>query len=285
MRFVETAERCVRYLGRDTVPVPTKRQLWFQYMTVKRVLETRSFDMPATVQIEINTDCNRACWYCSNSLFPKKPEQMEEGLFKGIIDELAAIKFRGRIVPHQSSEPLLHPRLTDLMVYARKAEKAVLVIYTNGDFLDREKFDQLKKAGVDLFVITQHGRHAPQSLRDLITSLNTDEQKGIIYQTLDGAKLFNRSIPGLIPAERRAVADPCFHADYHLQVLVNGDVAQCCMGFAGEHIFGNVKEMPLLDIWRSPDFKSFRKEVSRRQYRLEVCKRCVYDIKDSYVRT
>lgn len=278
MALIERAEKIVRYLGRDIVPPPIKRQLWYYYMTTKRIVETGSFTLPANVQIEINTDCNRKCWYCSNKDFPKAPQLMDDKVYQKVIDDLSGINFKGRIVPHQSSEPLLHPRLPQLIAYARKRlPRADLAIYTNGDFLNRERFNKLNEAGVDTWIITQHGQNAPRPLQDLISSLTTKEWEHVTYQTLDGVKLFNRCIPGLIPPERRAIPNPCFHASYHLQVLVNGDVAQCCMGFMEEYIFGNVREKNLMDIWMDPQFVIFRRNVGRGRFELDVCQSCVDD--------
>lgn len=277
MQLIESAERQVRNLGRDIVPPKIKRQLWFYYMEGKRMIETRSLDMFGQVHIEVNTDCNRACSYCSNHLFPKAQEFMDMGLYRKVIDELAAINYRGRISPNLSSEPTLHPRLVDLMANARRVRNASLVLYTDGDFLDRKKFDQLKEAGVDQFVITQHGKNAPQPLTELMNGLTDDERKSVRYQTLDGVNLFNRGIPGLVSADRRTVPNPCFVADYEFTILVNGDIAQCGNDFAGEHTFGNVKERSILEIWRDPKFKEFRKQVRNGQFDGDICKRCIYD--------
>ena len=194
-----------------------------------------------------------------------------------MIDELVGINYRGRISPNLSSEPTLHPRLVELMKYARRVEDARLVLYTNGDFLDREKFDNLREAGVDEFIITQHGENAPRSLRELMVGLSGDERRVVTYQTLAGVHLFNRGIPGLIPPERRTVPNPCFVADYELTVLVNGDVVQCGNDFQGEHIFGNVRERSITDIWHDPGYQAFRKEVRSGLFNQKVCQRCIFD--------
>lgn len=278
MRFIEAAERQVRDLGRDIVPPPIKRQLWFYYMEGKRMVETRTLDMFGQVHLEVNTDCNRACSYCSVSVFPKTQKLIDMELYQKVIDELVGINYRGRISPNLSSEPMLHPRLPELMEYARRVKNARLVLYTNGDFLDRRRFDILKKTGVDEFIITQHGENAPKPLTELMESLADDEMKMVTYQTLAGVNLFNRGIPGLIPSERRTVPNPCFVADYELTVLVNGEVAQCGNDFRGEHVFGNVRDGSIMNIWNSPDYKTFRTEVRRSQFNHDVCQRCVFDV-------
>jgi len=277
MRFIEAAERQVRNLGRDIVPPPIKRQLWFYYMEGKRMVETRTLDMFGQVHLEINTDCNRACSYCSVSVFPKAQKFMDTAVYKKVIDELADTNYRGRISPNLSSEPTIHPGLPELMAYARKVENARLVLYTNGDFLNRRRFNVLKESGVDEFIITQHGQNAPGPLKELMDGLTDDERKMVTYQTLAGVHLFNRGIPGLISPERRTVPNPCFVADYELTVLADGDVAQCGNDFRGEHVFGNVKDRLIMDIWNDSDYEAFRSEVRRGQFEHDVCQRCVFD--------
>lgn len=278
MPVLERAEKIVRNLGRDKVSPTTKRQLWYYYMTAKRYWNTKSLTLPANVQIEVNTECNRKCSYCSNFHFPKSPLLMDDDVYHKVIDDLAEINFRGRIAPHQSSEPLMHPRLSELVTYAnQRLTRADFAIYTNGDFLNRERFDELNEAGVNSWIITQHGGNIPRPLRELVASLTAQERKHVIYQTLEGVNLFNRSIPGLVAPERRAIPNPCFHASFHLQVLVNGDIAQCCMGFMGEKIFGNVRQRNVLDIWMDRGFRKFRTDVGHGKFELEVCQKCVFD--------
>lgn len=278
MSIAERAENVVRNLGKDVLSPPQKRQLWYWYMTAKREIITHSRDLPAIVLVEINTDCNRSCSYCSNHVFPKPRQLMEEGVFQKVIDDLGKVDYRGRIALHQSSEPLLHPNLEGQMAYAdSKLPKAELAVYTNGDFLDRDRFDSLNAAGVDTWIITQHGANIPKPLEELLDNLTPDEQKKVTFQTIWQNKLYNRTVPGLIPEGQRIIPNPCFTASYHLQVLVDGSVPQCSMGFAGENIFGNVKDKNLLDIWRDPEFRTFRTDVGHGKFELDVCQRCVSD--------
>lgn len=278
MSFIENAERVVRSLGRDIVTPPQKRQLWFWYMEAKRQLITQSRDLPAIVLIEVNTDCNRGCWYCPNKDFPKERQLMDEDVFKKVIAGLEEVDYRGRIALHQSSEPLLHPNLEGLMAYAdSRLPRAELAVYTNGDFLDRERFDRLNEAGVDTWIITQHGTNIPKPLQELIANLTPEESEKVTFQTIWQNKLYNRTVPGLIPETQRIIPNPCFTASFHLQVLVDGNVPQCSMGFKGEHVFGNVRDRGLLDIWRDPEFARFRHEVGHGQFKLGVCQSCVND--------
>lgn len=274
---VAPAELYPRNIVKTVLPYQTRRWLTYHFETVRRIIETREFGLFGALQIEINTNCNRRCNYCPNSVSPKIPELMKPGLYHQIVDELREMKFRGRIMPHCMSEPLLHPELPQLIADAREVEKAKIVIYTNGDFLDQERFDELKRAGVNTLIITQHGKQAPRPLLDLLDNVKQERQVDIIYQDLRYSRLFNRGIPDLIDPDRRAIPNPCWIANCYPQILVNGNVTQCCNDFKGENVFGNVNKRSIMEIWNDPQFRAFRKEVSQGQFNTAVCQRCVFN--------
>lgn len=276
MRLVETIENQIRNFGRNRVSPELKRQAWFYYMEGKRMVETRSFNMFGQVRVETNTHCNRACSYCSVSRFPKVQQFIDIGLYTKIIDELVSVNYRGRFSPNLSSEPTLDPRLPELIAIARKMDNARIVLYTNGDFLERKTFDALNEAGVDDFIITQHGASAPRGLTELMGNLTDGERRKVTYQTLNGVHLFNRGIPGLIAPEKRTIPNPCFLAD-ELTILVDGKVAQCGNDFRGETVFGNISQRSIMSIWNDEPYRAFRSQVHDGQFKSDVCQRCVFD--------
>ena len=82
---------------------------------------------------------------------------MPEGMFKKIIDELRGVNYRGKIYPSFYGEPLLDNRLASFIEYAHKTlPEARIVIYTNGDLLDKSKLEELYKAGAEYFIVTLH---------------------------------------------------------------------------------------------------------------------------------
>lgn len=270
-------EKALRDRARNLFPQELKSYAWLYYTDLTRLLLTRSLSEFSTVQAEVNTHCNRVCGYCTNYDFPKREEYMDRGLFRKVVDELASIGYRGRFSPNLSSEPLLHPDLTELIGYAsEKMDKAKIVIYTNGDFLDRERYDELMGAGVSRFIVTQHGKTIPGELRKLLNGLTHEEKNVTIFQTLNAVNLFNRGIPGLIPEDRRTRPNPCFVAQNDFTILVDGSVVICGNDFRGEHIFGNLNESSVVEIWNNPEYKEARRQVRKGNFELDLCKRCVY---------
>ena len=64
------------------------------------------------VEIEINSQCNRKCKYCPNSISERKHKgDMNFSLFLTIMKQLKEIKFEGRISFHFYGEPFLSKNL------------------------------------------------------------------------------------------------------------------------------------------------------------------------------
>jgi MoaA/NifB/PqqE/SkfB family radical SAM enzyme len=74
---------------------------------------------------------------------------MDDGLWRKIVDDLAAVRFAGRIGPYFYGEPLLDKRLESLVAYARaRCPYAEIQVNTNGDYLEPPSLRRLARAGV-----------------------------------------------------------------------------------------------------------------------------------------
>jgi radical SAM protein with 4Fe4S-binding SPASM domain len=59
-------------------------------------------------------------------------------------------------------------------------------------------------------------------------------------------------------------------------VMVNwdGSVVPCCRDPHGKHVFGNVFERPLREIWNAPPIRDFRRRVVTAQRDVDICRLC-----------
>jgi radical SAM protein with 4Fe4S-binding SPASM domain len=68
-----------------------------------------------------------------------------------------------------------------------------------------------------------------------------------------------------------------------MDILPNGDVTPCIQ--YPELTFGNLRNLPVMDAWNSPEFERFRASLRRRL--LHVCSKCyalyLYDAKRSHL--
>lgn len=116
------------------------------------------FNFVNYIEIEISSLCNRNCTYCPQSLSKRKRELLPLHIIKKIANELKKIDYHGGIAFHQFNEPLLEKEhlFSCINIMKKTLPRAKLVLYTNGDFLTRKTFVQLKRAGINEFHISCH---------------------------------------------------------------------------------------------------------------------------------
>jgi 2-deoxy-scyllo-inosamine dehydrogenase (SAM-dependent) len=192
---------------------------------------------------------------------------MEKSLFAHIIDELARLKFSGRLSYHFYNEPLLRKDIAELIQFAKAGlPQANHVLYTNGDLLTDEKYDKLINAGIDLIYITSH------SLKQFPA-----RAKQIVYFP-DDLKLTNRGgvLKHLPEVSGEILSSPCFAPGEMLIITTNGDVVLCYEDALRKNIMGNVKTGSIEDIWFSEHFTNIRDTLSTTNGRtsLEICSSC-----------
>ena len=224
-----------------------------------------------TVNIETTAFCNRKCFFCFyGNGFPKRERGiMQEETYKKIIDDLAVLKFHGRLSPHSYGEPLLDKRLPALMEYTRKRLPLCNIgIRTNADFLNEELLVTLLNKGVDHFLITNYDDDEKLLLKDLA-------RKYPLFVTLRSYRDFAKvDRAGEIFRRGKALHKICLRPSSALVVHWKGNVVLCCQDFYDSNSFGNVREKSLWDIWNDRQFVEYRNQL--RMGNREVTKICIH---------
>lgn len=111
---------------------------------------------PLCVDIEVASICDLACPFCYRQFIATPDKVICDDLAFRLIDEAAelgvpSIKFNWR------GEPLLYPRLAELISYAK--EKGILetIINTNATYLNAEVSNSLIDSGLDLIIYSFDG--------------------------------------------------------------------------------------------------------------------------------
>ena len=110
------------------------------------------------VEIEINSQCNRACVYCPN-VSEKRDEigEMKAEVFSRILAELKNINYKGRVSFSFYNEPLLCSKLNEFTKLLKTTlPETTLILYTNGTLLTQQRVLELIGYGVDRFIVTKH---------------------------------------------------------------------------------------------------------------------------------
>ena len=208
------------------------------------------------VELEINPRCNQNCRYCPVSKIPRNSHVMHWELFTKIIDELSEIGFAGRLSLTRFSEPLLIKNLGKYVGYIKqKLPSSYLKMYTNGVLLDKDKYQWLKKIGVDSFVVTYHPFPKGSLLNNrggLVDDVLTDVHKN-----------------GICPYYNK-------FSHHQLEIDPEGNVLLCCIQYDKNYgpVFGNLRDENIVDIWNKPSFKQVRKNISLGVFDFDICKKC-----------
>ncbi|MFP5223879.1 MAG: radical SAM/SPASM domain-containing protein [Acidobacteriota bacterium] len=124
------------------------RRNWHEYPKLRHVSE-----FPLHLDIDITNACNLRCRMCARTILGaegKLPptEFMDFEFFSGLVDQgvprgLASVKL------NFLGEPLMHPRVVDMVAYAKQAGVVDVMFNTNAMLLTPERSAELLEAGLD----------------------------------------------------------------------------------------------------------------------------------------
>jgi len=241
------------------------------------------FDFFNHVVIETTTYCNQRCSYCPNSKYDrgllKNKKLMDEVLFKKIIDELQNLNYKGKIYLYLYGEPLSDERIPYFISYIKeRLPKSYVGISTNGTFLTVQLYKELIRKGVDIIVYSQHNINIPEGTKEVkeyLKQKNKKESK-FVHTVISGDVIKNRA--GEIPDRLSDPLPRCTKKDRIVVIDYSGKVILCCNDYHSSIVFGDLNKEKLIDIYDKENYKKIREELSNRDFRLNLCKKCVGEI-------
>lgn len=112
--------------------------------------------VPLCVDIETAAVCDLACPFCYRQFIATPDKIIDEDLYRRIIDQCAELEVPS-IKLNWRGEPLLHPKLPELVAYAKRQGILETIINTNATTLDEKKGLALIEAGLDLIIFSFDG--------------------------------------------------------------------------------------------------------------------------------
>jgi MoaA/NifB/PqqE/SkfB family radical SAM enzyme len=126
---------------------------------------------PAHLFIETTRVCNLKCSFCPRDKSPIPGAHMDFSLFCRLIDEAGGFGRRSFCL-HMFGEPLLHPRLGEMIGYIKRANPShAILLTTNGYALDEHKDRMILENNVDKVVFSFFSLR-PERNRDLTGNQN-----------------------------------------------------------------------------------------------------------------
>jgi radical SAM protein with 4Fe4S-binding SPASM domain len=139
-------------------------------------------ESPLMVQIFPCYACNFKCIYCLYALpreehgFISEKLLMDFDLYKKTIDDIASAKFELKMLRFAGiGEPLLHPRIADMVSYAVKKKIANSIdIVTNASLLTKELSCELIKAGLSTLRVSLQGLSSKEYKENCLVDVDFD---------------------------------------------------------------------------------------------------------------
>lgn len=146
---------------------------------------------PSRLWIEPTSYCNLNCIMCLNKDMEKASfGYMDFGLYKKIIDEISGKVYD--LYLHHRGESLLHPRLFDMVSYAKNSG-IYTRLHTNATLLDDEKADRILDSGLDFLSFSfdgydketyegiRRGSRFEKTVTNIVNFLEKKQKRGTRY--------------------------------------------------------------------------------------------------------
>tara|TARA_Y100000816_G_C26091918_1_gene577172 strand:- start:689 stop:2002 length:1314 start_codon:yes stop_codon:yes gene_type:complete len=152
---------------------------------------------PLCIDIETAAVCDLACPHCYRQFIATPDKIITEELCYKIIDQAAemnvpSIKFNWR------GEPLLHPKLSNFINYAKKKGILETIINTNATMLNSNVSKKLINAGLDILIFSFDGgtKKTYEKLRPGRFKKNNFDD---VYENIKNFKLIRDSLNSVLP--------------------------------------------------------------------------------------
>ncbi len=268
---------------------------------------------PRLVAIEPTNLCNLRCSMCPVHSSPGSRKKrasgmMDFGLYKRIINQLPE-RSKVNLVLHGYGEPLLHPRIADMIAYAKKSGINDVQFATNGMLLTGEKSAALIASGMDRLDVSLDGFTAKEyeairigadfkTVKENIARflmLRGKRSKPVLNIRLVKQTANKNSVGGFIKywaktadtvtvdechdegsvKHSRAERFPCPALRLLMEIYWDGTVVLCNMDAFAKNKLGNLKQDKLLDIWNGRKLNRIRGLHNKLVFnRPAICGKC-----------
>ena len=226
-----------------------------------------NYPMFTQVLLETRTDCNRKCKFCPQAHFSRPLKSMDWNVFTKVIDDLAEMKFSGRVALYMTNEPLIEPRLMEMIKYARiKSARFFIDITTNGKNLSSKLLDELFLQGLDNININDYRsdrKSSPDKISKSLEKTIRDFKSNpkVTYNKRSTVEVLSNYAGTIKDNNRELLSKFCNYPFRKLAISAEGNIILCCNDYTYKTNFGNVLSENLSNIWNSEALNNYRNNL------------------------
>lgn len=277
---------------------------------------------PFFIEIEISTYCNRVCTWCPNGWDDrgKQKDFMTQELWQKIISDLGQENYSGWLAFHNYNEPLADPTIIEKLKFVNEQlPNSKTVIYTNGDYLNKETFTRLTELEIKEIRVTLYPKQketfiqqADDKILNLISGLNFSIDKPNIIDGKRGRETkfkinqtnFHIIIPnikgytdrgGKVEIKELKLSSirqqPCYLPSHSAAIDYKGNLKLCCQVYNVEtseysdYNIGNISVTNFWDLWNSDKMKNYRTKATQGNFEsMKVCQLCSHSISEEQIK-
>jgi radical SAM protein with 4Fe4S-binding SPASM domain len=227
-----------------------------------------------SIQLETIQGCTRKCWHCPNASIEYTGALMARELFDDIIEQLAAMEYRGSVRPYLMNEPFLDPRMPELMRHIQvRLPKCLCVVNTNADRLSLKLARELSDLGVKLRISAYDKATLDRFNWSGITTLHMTDFTRVSEALPD---FYNNRAGSVELPGREPVSGDCQYPSIQMYVRHDGRVVLCCNDYHGQVVMGDATKEPLLAIFNNERFREYRSALRAGKRLPPLCDKCSY---------
>ena len=237
--------------------------------------------IPQSVSIEISSFCNRKCPWCPHSTHYRPPGTLPTQLIQKAICDLCVFdKYEGVVAFHRLNEPLLDPRIVELVEYARrKLPWARIAFASNGDKLTLDLWHSLRKAGLNDMLVTQYDGEVSPHVREIQEKISPEDKVALRVRTFRGSALCNGhrqcNNAGLLKSGVKLPRVRSCNRLRQVCIAYTGDAVLCCSDYLNQVRIGSVADRTIVDLHNDPVLDHYREELAKgNRAALKLCRDC-----------
>ncbi len=267
------------------------------------------------IELAISSYCNRRCRYCPNYLVDRYSTEhlMSDSLFDNILKQLCKINYSRNFTIHRYNEPLANKynALLRISQIRELLPQAKILVYTNGDYLDKFLVTMLADFGVDTIHATLHLKNQfslfdeyKEMLAQRVSALNIcfdlvenpDDHSCRAVASYSGMKIDYQIVDfwakknnGAMRAYDRGGAignkgffrmEPCLMPFVQLQIDYDGTLLPCCnihpqLEKHKQYVLGKLTDTSNIFVeWTSMEYVRWRQHLITFDLKKSPCTHC-----------